>query len=138
MFEAALTQYAEAVQTFDAFADANPDAGVVVHQPVSLQHPANMQRRLRVDLRNVHKVAVVDVIHYDTACLPVSEVPEIRIVQQPAGVAHVAQEVANGLIAAGILAILNFAPIILQVPDNVVVNNVDLAIELENLSYFIQ
>jgi redox-sensing transcriptional repressor len=50
----------------------------------------------------------------------------------------VAQEVANELIEAGVLAILNFAPIILQVPDNVVVNNVDLAIELENLSYFIQ
>lgn len=52
--------------------------------------------------------------------------------------ANVAQEVTNDLVAAGILAILNFAPIILQVPDNVVVNNVDLAIELENLSYFIQ
>jgi redox-sensing transcriptional repressor len=52
--------------------------------------------------------------------------------------ANVAQEVANELIDAGIMAILNFAPIILQVPDNVVVNNVDLAIELENLSYFIQ
>jgi redox-sensing transcriptional repressor len=51
---------------------------------------------------------------------------------------QVAQEVANQIIEAGILAILNFAPIILQVPDNVVVNNVDLAIELENLSYFIQ
>lgn len=52
--------------------------------------------------------------------------------------AHVAQEVANDLIEAGIMAILNFAPIILQVPDQVVVNNVDVAIELENLSYFIQ
>jgi len=51
---------------------------------------------------------------------------------------HVAQEVANELIAAGIMAVLNFAPIILQVPEHVVVNNVDLAIELENLSYFIQ
>lgn len=50
----------------------------------------------------------------------------------------VAQEVANDLIGAGILAILNFAPLILQVPESVVVNNVDLAIELENLSYFIQ
>ena len=49
----------------------------------------------------------------------------------------VAQEVANELVAAGIQAILNFAPTILQVPDGVVVNNVDLAIELENLSYFI-
>jgi redox-sensing transcriptional repressor len=49
-----------------------------------------------------------------------------------------AQEVVNGLVAAGIQAILNFAPIILQVPQHVVVNNVDLAIELENLSYFIR
>ena len=52
--------------------------------------------------------------------------------------ATVAQEVTNVLVEAGVLAILNFAPIILQVPDKVVVNNVDLAIELENLSYFIQ
>lgn len=50
----------------------------------------------------------------------------------------VAQEVANELVDAGIQAILNFAPIILQVPPRVVVNNVDLAIELENLSYFIR
>ena len=50
----------------------------------------------------------------------------------------VAQEVANELVAAGIQAILNFAPTLLQVPDGVVVNNVDLAIELENLSYFIR
>lgn len=48
-----------------------------------------------------------------------------------------AQAVANQLITAGIQAILNFSPLILQVPDNVVVNNVNLAIELENLSYFI-
>jgi redox-sensing transcriptional repressor len=52
--------------------------------------------------------------------------------------ATVAQEVTNVLVDAGVLAILNFAPIFLQVPDKVVVNNVDLAIELENLSYFIQ
>lgn len=49
-----------------------------------------------------------------------------------------AQEVVNGLVSAGVQAILNFAPIILQVPAQVVVNNVDLAIELENLSYFIR
>jgi redox-sensing transcriptional repressor len=48
-----------------------------------------------------------------------------------------AQGVADELVEAGIQAILNFAPIILQVPDQVVVNNVNLAIELENLSYFI-
>lgn len=50
----------------------------------------------------------------------------------------VGQKVTNELVAAGIQAILNFAPVILHVPDGVVVNNVDLAIELENLSYFIR
>ena len=49
-----------------------------------------------------------------------------------------AQEVTNTLVACGIAGILNFAPIVLEVPDDVVVNNVNLAIELENLSYFIQ
>jgi redox-sensing transcriptional repressor len=49
----------------------------------------------------------------------------------------VAQEVTNELVEAGIQAILNFSPLILQVPEHVVVNNVNLAIELENLSYFI-
>jgi redox-sensing transcriptional repressor len=50
----------------------------------------------------------------------------------------VAQEVANDLVGMGITGILNFAPIVLHVPEDVVVNNVNLAIELENLSYFIQ
>ncbi len=52
--------------------------------------------------------------------------------------ASVAQEVANHLVDAGIAGILNFAPIVLAVPEAVMVNNVNLAIELENLSYFTQ
>lgn len=75
--------------------------------------------------------------------LPMNKMKELIAAQQVKMAlltvpANVAQEVANNLIDAGILAILNFAPIVLQVPDKVVVNNVDLAIELENLSYFIQ
>ena len=52
--------------------------------------------------------------------------------------AEVAQEVANTLVQCGIVGILNFSPIVLSVPEDVMVNNVNLAIELENLSYFIQ
>jgi len=52
--------------------------------------------------------------------------------------AEAAQEVANTMIHCGITGILNFAPIVLSVPEDVMVNNVNLAIELENLSYFIQ
>ena len=49
-----------------------------------------------------------------------------------------AQNVVNELVEAGVQAILNFSPTVLQVPENVTVNNVDLALELENLSYFIR
>jgi redox-sensing transcriptional repressor len=49
-----------------------------------------------------------------------------------------AQEVANKLVDCGITGLLNFAPVVLEVPDEVMVNNVNLAIELENLCYFIQ
>lgn len=52
--------------------------------------------------------------------------------------ASVAQEVANTLVESGVVGILNFSPIVLAVPEDVMVNNVNLAIELENLSYFIQ
>ena len=52
--------------------------------------------------------------------------------------ASVAQEIANRLFDAGIGGILNFAPIVIHAPEDVMVNNVNLAIELENLSYFIQ
>lgn len=52
--------------------------------------------------------------------------------------ATTAQEVCNRLLAAGIQAILNFSPIVLQVPPDVTVNNVNLAIELESLGYFVR
>jgi redox-sensing transcriptional repressor len=52
--------------------------------------------------------------------------------------AAAAQEVANRLVEAGITGVLNFSPIVISVPERVMVNNVNLAIELENLSYFTQ
>ena len=49
-----------------------------------------------------------------------------------------AQEVANNLVYAGVQAFLNFSPTVLKTPDNVIVNSVDLALELEHLSYFVK
>lgn len=49
-----------------------------------------------------------------------------------------AQTVANELVSCGIVGILNFSPVVLQIPDEVMANNVNLAIELENLSYFLR
>ena len=52
--------------------------------------------------------------------------------------AEFVQDAVNTLAKAGILGILNFSPAVLQVPSDVTVNNVDLALELENLSYFVR
>ncbi len=49
-----------------------------------------------------------------------------------------AQEAARCLVDCGITGILNFAPVMLEVPDGVVVHNVNLAFELENLCYFVR
>ena len=46
-----------------------------------------------------------------------------------------AQSVAERVVGQGVKAILNFAPIQLNVPDDVVVKTVNLALELETLSY---
>ena len=46
-----------------------------------------------------------------------------------------AQDVADALVAAGIRGILNFAPVSLTVPEKVALNAVDLAVQLEQLSF---
>ena len=59
----------------------------------------------------------------------------IGVVATPA--AH-AQEAADALVKAGIGSILNFAPTVLSVPRGVNVRKVDLALELQILSYYEQ
>ena len=49
--------------------------------------------------------------------------------------AEAAQGVADRLVRCGVTAILNFAPVQLQVPDKVAVKTVNLVLELEALSY---
>ena len=59
---------------------------------------------------------------------------EIAILAVPA---EVAQESSEVLTAAGIRGILNFAPVTLRVGPGVVVNDIDMAIELENVIYYV-
>lgn len=47
------------------------------------------------------------------------------------------QQVADTLVESGVQAILNFSPSVLNVPEKVVVNHVDLAAELGSLSFFV-
>ena len=46
-----------------------------------------------------------------------------------------AQDVADELVAAGVRGILNFAPVSITVPQEVALNAVDLAVQLEQLSF---
>ena len=52
--------------------------------------------------------------------------------------AAAAQDVADALVAAGVRSILNFAPTVVSVPDGVSVRKVDLAVELQILSFYQQ
>ncbi len=60
---------------------------------------------------------------------------ELVILSVPAAVA---QETTDRIVGCGISAILNFVPLRLKVPDHVRVHYVDLAMELESLSYYLK
>ncbi len=49
--------------------------------------------------------------------------------------AEVAQDIADLLVKAGVQAILNFAPVVLNVPPEIELRNVDLAVNLEVLTF---
>ncbi len=51
---------------------------------------------------------------------------------------NVAAHVAERLVAAGIRGILNFAPVPLRSGPSCLVQNIDIALELENLFYFVR
>lgn len=48
-----------------------------------------------------------------------------------------AQEVSDELVRVGIKGIVNFAPVLLKVPPEVVINNVNLCDELESVIYYV-
>ena len=57
---------------------------------------------------------------------------KVGVVTVPAAAA---QNVTDQLIAAGVKAILNFSPRVLKVPNDVILRNVDLSVNLEVLSF---
>jgi redox-sensing transcriptional repressor len=57
----------------------------------------------------------------------------IGVIATPAGAA---QDVADRMVEAGITSVLNFAPVVISVPDGVSLRKVDLALELQILSFY--
>jgi redox-sensing transcriptional repressor len=80
--------------------------------------------------RNWNGLTVRDVRELETELK--RQAVDIAVIVTPA---DAAQAVADKVLALGVKAILNFAPIQLMVPDDVVVKTVNLALELETLSY---
>jgi redox-sensing transcriptional repressor len=86
---------------------------------------------------------VVGTVVHGVTVRHLDELPEIAdaqgisigIIATPAGAA---QEVADHLVAAGVSSILNFAPTVIAVPEDVSLRKVDLAVELQILSFYQQ
>jgi len=78
-------------------------------------------------------IAGIEVRHVDEleAILAEQEV-SIGVIATPASAA---QDMCDRLIGAGVTSVLNFAPVVLSVPDGVDVRKVDLSIELQILAF---
>lgn len=81
------------------------------------------------------KLNDIDIFHLDELKEKAKELNiELAIVAVPA---QAAQEVVNLIVEAGIRGIINFAPVNIFVPDNIVLRRVDLASQLEYLTYYL-
>jgi redox-sensing transcriptional repressor len=86
-----------------------------------------------------------DLIGVPVGGIPVSHLDEIGAVCAEREVSigviatppPAAQTVCDRLVSAGVRCILNFAPVVLQVPDDVEVRKVDLAVEMQILSFHV-
>ena len=86
--------------------------------------PAKRTRRYSVPVYSLENLGEV-ITAFDVS-VAILAVPEFS-----------AQETTHYLVENGIRGILNFAPVLLKVPEHVLVNNVNIMIELERLMYHI-
>ncbi|HEX3783868.1 MAG TPA: redox-sensing transcriptional repressor Rex [Pseudonocardiaceae bacterium] len=86
-----------------------------------------------------------DLIGVPVGGIPVDHIDDISRICAERGVSigvvatppSAAQLVCDRLVSAGVRCILNFAPVVLQVPDDVEVRKVDLAVEMQILSFHV-
>jgi len=80
--------------------------------------------------RSLEGIEIRDIARFETDVA--REKPEIAVIAIPA---DGAQEVLDRIVRAGIKAVLNFAPVQLHAPADVTVKTVNMAMELEGLSF---
>jgi redox-sensing transcriptional repressor len=86
--------------------------------------PFKQKLRAGIPVYSMHRLK--EIIDRFSVKVAILAVPEIS-----------AQEVADELIRHGITGIVNFAPILLKVPPDVIINNVNLCDELESVIYYV-
>jgi redox-sensing transcriptional repressor len=86
------------------------------------------------DLVGIHIAGILVEHNERIAEVCVREGVTIGVIATPGAVA---QAVCDQLVASGVRSILNFAPVVLQVPDEVEVRKVDLAVEMQILSFHV-
>jgi redox-sensing transcriptional repressor len=130
------------------------ELGLTQHWPVVIAGVGNLGHALAdyrgFSQRGFQVVALVDVaddkVGKEVGGIRVEHIDRLdRIVRREdvaIGVictpAAAAQDVAERMVEAGIRSILNFAPAVIAVPENVSVRKVDLSIELQILAYYEQ
>ena len=125
------------------------ELGLSRERPVVIVGMGNLGRALvaygGLAPRGFHVVALVDVapelVGTQIEGLVVGTFDDLDPARTPVAVgvittpASAAQEVADTLVGLGVRSILNFAPVVLRVPDGVHVRAVDLATELQILAF---
>ena len=86
--------------------------------------PFKQKQRLDIPVYSMNRLK--EIIDRFSVKVAILAVPEIS-----------AQEVSDELIRHGIKGIVNFAPVLLKVPPDVILNNVNLCDELESVIYFV-
>ena len=128
------------------------ELGLTRDWPVAIVGIGNLGRALAnyrgFGARGFRVVALVDadpaVVGKTFADLTVESIAELDHIVADRGIAigvlavpaAVAQDVTDRLVAAGVTSILNFSPAVCVVPDGVSIRKVDLATELQILSFY--
>lgn len=107
-----------------------------LHYNFTKNNNTKIEMAFDVDEEKVGKeIGGIPVYHLDELEERLSEHIQVAILTVPA---TVAQSVADRLAHTNVQGVLNFTPARLNVPDNIRIHHIDLAVELQTLVYFLK
>lgn len=107
-----------------------------LHYNFTKNNNSKIEMAFDIDIKKVgQEVGGVPVFHLDELESKISDQFEVAILTVPA---QVAQQITDRLVASGIKGILNFTPARINVPEDIRIHHIDLAVELQSLIYFLK